>query len=229
MGAQDHPFHYIIDAADSLQNQPIVHNLLSAALLVVFGFASMTLEILASNLMAPYFGTSVYTWGSIIGVFLVAMTLGYAIGGLFSRWTRRLHVLGLLLAAGSLLVLAIPFVYGAVCGAIVELDLGPRFGPLLATAVLMSPSVLTFSGVSPFLINVLTQSRSEAGFRSGMVLAVSTSGSILGTIVTSFYLIDLFRVSRILMGVGSVCFGTALVVILVGLRQRPRQAEASSS
>jgi len=93
----------------------------------------------------------------------------------------------------------------------------------------MSPSVLTFSGVSPFLINVLTTSTSEAGFRSGMVLAVSTAGSILGTILTSFYLIDLFRVSRILMGLGSVCFATALVVIAVGLRQRPPQVDGSRS
>src|SRR5262249_41520519 len=151
---------------------------LSVVLLVVFGFASMTLEILASNLMAPYFGTSVYTWGSVISVFLVAMTLGYALGGVVSRRTRGVEVLGAILAVGALLVMAIPFSYGVICESIVDLDLGPRFGPLVATAALMSPSILTFSGVSPFLINVLTSTTREAGFRSGMVLAISTTGSI---------------------------------------------------
>jgi hypothetical protein len=62
-----------------------------------------------------------------------------------------------------------------------------------------------------------------------MVLAVSTTGSILGTILTSFYLIDLFRVSRILMGLGSVCCATALVVVIVGLSQRPPQVEVASN
>ena len=202
----------------------VVNRALSVLLLVVFGFASMTLEILASNLMAPYFGTSVYTWGSVIGVFLVAMTLGYALGGIVSRRTQRFPVLGGILAIGSSLVVAMPFVYGSICAVIVDLDLGPKLGPLLATAALMSPSVLTFSGVSPFLINVLTTTRREAGFSAGLVLALSTAGSIAGTILTSFYLIDVFRVSRILIGLGSVCFITAIAVIVIGAFQPDRSS-----
>lgn len=192
---------------------------LSLLLLVVFGFASMTLEILSSHLMAPYFGTSVYTWGSIISVFLVAMTLGYGLGGMLSRRTRQLAILGYILAAGSILIMLLPFSYRAICASVVDFDLGPRFGPLLATAILMSPSVLVFSGVSPFLIHVLTARSQEAGFTSGIVLALSTTGSIIGTLATSFYLIDLFRVSHILVGVGAICLTTALATVAVGRRQ----------
>jgi hypothetical protein len=195
-----------------------VNRVLSLLLLVVFGFASMTLEILSSHLMAPYFGSSVYTWGSIISVFLVAMTLGYGLGGLLSRRTRQLAVLGGVLAIGSLLIMALPFSYRHICAAVVDLELGPRFGPLLATAILMSPSVLVFSGVSPFLIHVLTESTREAGLTSGIVLALSTTGSIIGTLATSFYLIDLFRVSHILVGVGALGLVTALGAVFAGRR-----------
>ncbi|MBS3759899.1 MAG: fused MFS/spermidine synthase, partial [Halodesulfurarchaeum sp.] len=52
-----------------------------ALAVLVSGVASMGLEILAGRMIAPEFGSSIYTWGSIIGVFLAALSLGYARGG----------------------------------------------------------------------------------------------------------------------------------------------------
>lgn len=48
---------------------------------LIAGMTSMGLEILAGRIIAPQFGSSIYTWGSIIGVFLAALSLGYYRGG----------------------------------------------------------------------------------------------------------------------------------------------------
>ncbi len=185
-------------------------------LVFVFGVAIMTIEMLASRLMAPYFGGSIYTWGSIIGVFLVAMAAGYAVGGYASRAGWRLRSLGLLLVVASLLIAIVPLLHRPVCEGISDLDLGPRLGPLLATTLLMSPTVFVSAVVSPFVISLMARSEGSAGLGSGVVLAVSTVGSFVGVVGTSFYLIDLFRVSHIFYGLGATCLACSVAVAAVG-------------
>ena len=46
------------------------------------GFVIMALELLGGRVLAPYFGSSIYVWGSIITVFMLSLSLGYLIGGL---------------------------------------------------------------------------------------------------------------------------------------------------
>ena len=103
-----------------------------------------------------------------------------------------------------------------VCEGISDLDLGPRLGPLLATTVLMSPTVFVSAVVSPFVISLMARSEGSAGLGSGVVLAVSTVGSFVGVVGTSFYLIDLFRVSHIFYGLGAVCLACSVAVVAVG-------------
>ena len=88
--------------------------------LIVFvsGGVLLALEIVASRVVAPYFGNSVYVWGSLIGVFLAALSLGYFLGGrLATRWPAWGPFLALVLAAGAC-IYPIPHAAGAVLGAI---------------------------------------------------------------------------------------------------------------
>ena len=41
----------------------------------------MSLEILGSRVLAPAFGSSVYVWGGLISTFLMALAVGYGLGG----------------------------------------------------------------------------------------------------------------------------------------------------
>ena len=77
-------------------------------LLVTFGAVVMSLEILSSNLMSPYFGGSIYIWGSIISSFMVHFSVGYVLGGYLSRRLPRLSVLASFLVVCSLWVILIP-------------------------------------------------------------------------------------------------------------------------
>ena len=45
------------------------------------GFLVMAIELLGGRLLAPYFGSSIYVWGAIITVFMLALSLGYLWGG----------------------------------------------------------------------------------------------------------------------------------------------------
>ena len=66
------------------------------------GFYVMAIELLGGRLLAPYFGSSVYVWGAIITVFMLALSLGYLAGGAWSVRSPSLRRLGaLLLLAAS--------------------------------------------------------------------------------------------------------------------------------
>src|SRR5215207_838662 len=74
-----------------------------AAAVFVFlgGFAVMVLEIIGARYLAKDFGGSFYVWISQIGVILVALALGYAVGGaLADRFGRAAFLAGPLFVAG---------------------------------------------------------------------------------------------------------------------------------
>ena len=188
--------------------------------LLVFGAAIMALEILSSSLMAPYFGASVYTWGSIISVFLVLMSAGYVLGGNLSRKTDQLRHLAPWLGAGSLAILAIPILHRPVCTFISDMDLGPRGGPLCAALVLMGLPIFLLSMTSPFVVGSLTARRESAGVSAGVAMGISTVGSFAGTLSTSFWLIDILKVSQIVTSIGVLCLmATVIGWVLVPWRK----------
>ena len=92
----------------------------------VSGAVLLGVEIAASRVLAPFFGNSLYVWGSLIGVVLTGLAIGYWLGGVLAD---RLPATGLLLGVmglAALAVLAIPLVDDAVLEAVVGWDAGPR-------------------------------------------------------------------------------------------------------
>lgn len=176
----------------------------------VAGFSSLGLEILAGRVVAPSFGSSLYTWGSIIGVFLTALALGYHHGGRRAAerastgaiatillWTA-LYVAGLLAAAGFVLQIAD------------GLPLPPRLAPLGPVVLLFGPPVYLLGLVSPYAAELATGS--SAGEAAGRVYAVGTAGSILGAFGTTFLLVPWLG-----LVVSEVAFGLLLVATAVWL------------
>jgi spermidine synthase len=189
--------------------------------LVVFvcGAVLMALEIVGSRVLAPSFGNSIFVWGSLIGVFLAALSAGYWAGGLLADRMPRVQVLGGLIAGAALLICGLPFVYPAVNAAIVAADLGPRAGPLVASAVLFFlPSVL-LGAVSPFAVRLQARALVSVGATAGLLYAISTAGSIAGTLVTAFFLIAWLGVARIVYGLGLTLLLLAGVALAAGGRR----------
>ena len=186
-------------------------------LLVTFGAVVMSLEILSSNLMSPYFGGSIYIWGSIISSFMVHFSVGYVAGGYLSRRYPRILVLAVFLLVGSLWVIGIPAFYKPVCELVSDRIADVRLGSLVAMNLIFFLPVSIMAMVSPYIIGITVSWRRQSWLTGGMVLFISTVGSFFGTNITAFYLIGLFPVSRIVVGLGLIC----LFVVLLTLALRP--------
>src|SRR3990172_4071813 len=162
----------------------------------------MGLEIVGSRVLAPYFGSSVYVWGSLISIFLAALSLGYYLGGRAAdRWPRA-GVLASSISLAGVLILALPLIFRPVLEAFSAWDLGPRLSPLLASIVLfVLPSIL-MGATSPFAIKLAATDLATVGNTAGLLYAISTAGSIAGTLLTAFVLIPAMGVRAILYTLG---------------------------
>jgi hypothetical protein len=179
------------------------------------GFFVMAVELLGGRLLAPTFGSSIYVWGAIITIFMLALSMGYLAGGRWSIHKPSVRRLGTLLVVAALTVL--PILLG---GDLVLEWVGaqlpdPRFGSLLAAFMLFFVPTFFSGMVSPYAVRLLVRDRASSGRHAGQLYFVSTFGSAAGTLLTSFYLVLLMQVNHILLiliGVSIVLGGAALAI-----------------
>ncbi len=185
----------------------------------VSGAVLMALEIVGSRILAPTFGNSIFVWGSLISVFLAALSAGYYGGGLIADRRPDAFWLcpALLIAGGAILLL--PILYPAVNEAIFASDLGPRLGPLLASTLLFPTPVAALGTIPPHLVRLRVEDACGAGRAAGTVYGLSTAGSIAGTLLTTFVLVPSAGLRTILFGMGGALIFLAAVVGRVGRRR----------
>lgn len=180
--------------------------------------ALMALEIVSSRLLAPAFGNSVYVWGSIIGVFLAAMSVGYVAGGRLADARPRLAVLGWVLLLAAALQGLTATVGRVTVVAVGEATGGRPLGTLLAVALLFGPTTAALASVSPFAVRLAGRDPQALGGVAGRLFALSTFGSLAGTLAATFVLVPRLGLSTILALLVSV---TALGAILCFDRWAP--------
>ncbi|MFH1999372.1 MAG: fused MFS/spermidine synthase [Planctomycetota bacterium] len=172
------------------------------------GAVVMIMELIGSRILAPYLGTSIFVWSSLIGIILGALSLGYYLGGRFSLKNPNFRFLGAILLFASLSVLIVPFIKEPLLQA--SMELGIRTGSVVSTLALFTvPSVL-LGMVSPYAIRLKAKHVDKVGGVAGTLYAISTVGSITGTFLAGFVLIPCFGSTQIL-------FGLSLVLLLISL------------
>ena len=178
------------------------------------GFTIMSIELLGGRILAPFFGSSVYVWGSIITIFMLALSGGYLIGGRFSLHSPSLTRFGFLFIAGAALIGPLLLAGTPIMEWVFMRIEDPRYGSLIAaTALFLLPTVL-LGMISPYSVRLLVQQTEESGQVAGFLYFVSTFGSALGTLGTSFYFVLWFEVDQILMGlIGTLIACGALGVV----------------
>jgi spermidine synthase len=177
----------------------------------ITGASVMVIELLGTRMIAPFYGASLYVWSSLISVTMIALAIGYFVGG---RWADRAKRTGLslIIALAALFTLLIPLATRTVL--LATDPLGLRAGAFVSALLLFSPSLTLLGMVGPFAIKLSTSRLDGIGNSAGSIYAISTLGSVLGTLILGFFLFPLVGSRQILIGLGLLLFVLAVVVAL---------------
>jgi spermidine synthase len=173
-----------------------------AVLVFIAGIASMSLEFAASRILIPVFGSSIYTWGSLIGVILTGLSLGYHIGGKLADKNPSFRKLCLVIFSAGLYMIFIPFIAPTLTRAFFQFVSDSQYASLFAVFTLLIVPTFLLGIVSPYAIKLATRRLTELGNVSGNLYSLSTIGSIVGTFLTVFILIPTFEINYIIFGLG---------------------------
>jgi spermidine synthase len=173
---------------------------LLTALVFVVGAASLGVEIAAARLLAPYFGASTIVWANTIGVVLVALSVGYWFGGRYADRHPHLRGLCLLVLAASLLIAVVPFAARPFLGFSVDafetVSVGGFAGSLFGVLILVAVPVTLLGAAAPWAVRLAVAEMDRSGEVVGRLYAISTAGSLLGTMLSALLLIPLLGTQR---------------------------------
>ena len=162
------------------------------------GFIIMSVELLGGRILAPYFGSSIYVWGSIITIFMMALSIGYLIGGRLSLHQPSLFKYGLFFIIAAIALTPIIVFANAWMDAVFIRVEDPRYGSLVASTVLFFIPTAILGMIAPYSVRLVVETTTTSGQVAGALYFVSTLGSALGTLMTSFYLVLLFDMNTII-------------------------------
>lgn len=170
---------------------------------IVSGIISMGLEIVAGRVLAPDFGSSIYTWGSIIGISMLALSLGYHYGGKKSSSINS-RDLDRFLVYTSIYIVALLYVGDLILSWSAGLPIPQRYASIVPVSILFGPPTYFLGYISPYAVQL--SSKQVKGEASGHFYAVGTAGSILGAFGTTFVLIPYLGVNQIYMLFAGMAF-----------------------
>jgi len=176
----------------------------------VSGAVIMAFEMLGSRYLNPYFGSGIYTWAALIATVLIALMVGYFLGGwLADRWPTH-KLLASLIMASAVYLAFVPLAADAVLAAIFDAIESVRTGSLAAALALLFVPLTLLGVYSPFAIRLTLRSTEQSGRVAGRVYGISTFGSVFGTLFATFWLIPT-------LGSRSITYLLAGVALLSGL------------
>jgi predicted membrane-bound spermidine synthase len=183
-------------------------------LVFVAGACSLAVELSASRLLAPYFGTSLFVWANLIGLILLYLTVGYYLGGRLADRYPRPTVLYTLTIIAAFLISVIPFLSKPILlwsqSAFATYSVGVFYGSLVSVILLFAVPMILLGCVSPFAIRLRIEQVGKSGRTAGQLYAISTAGSILGTFLPVLVLIPNIGTYRTFFS-----FAVALLLISV--------------
>jgi spermidine synthase len=190
----------------------MIGNRFLQVLVFIVGSASLGAEIAAARLMAPFFGASTIVWANTIGVVLVALSVGYWIGGRLGDRHPHLRGLCLLVMGAAVLLAIVPFIarpfFDVSVEALDSISAGAFVGSLIGVLFLVAVPVILLGACSPYALRLAVPDVEHSGRVAGRLYAISTAGSLLGTMLAALVLIPFAGTQRTFLA-----FAAALALI----------------
>jgi len=186
-----------------------------AGMAFVSGFCIMTIEMLGARILSPYFGGSLSVWGSIITIFMLALAMGYLIGGRLSTHNPNAVTFAIFFIGAALFSLPVILFADNIMEPIFLVIEDPRYGSLFAAILLFFIPTSILGMISPYSIRLMVESHEHSGHMAGLLFFISTIGSAAGTLATSFYFVLWFEVNQILwVAVGALIMAGCAILII---------------
>ena len=188
----------------------ILPRALIACMAFISGFCIMTIEMLGARILSPYFGGSLSVWGSIITIFMLALALGYLLGGRLSTRTPSGVTYASFFIGAALFSVPIILFADIIMNPIMINIEDARYGSLFASIFLFFVPTSILGMISPYSVRLMVDKEEHSGHMAGLLYFISTLGSALGTLGTSFYFVLWYEVNQIL-------WGAVVSLVLAGL------------
>ena len=184
------------------------------AAVFIGGISSLGIELSASRLLAPFFGTSQLIWANVIGLTLIYLTIGYRLGGRLADRRPDERLLALILLSAGLFTALIPLLARPIlqwsASAFSSFSVGVFAGSLFGVLLLFSVPIILLGMVAPFAIRLSVRDVATAGTTAGSLYALSTVGSIIGTFLPVLVLIPA-------LGTSLTFYVFALLLVVTGV------------
>lgn len=162
------------------------------------GAVVMVLEMVGSRILAPYLGSSIIVWTSLIGIILASLSIGYWWGGIKADRNANRKSLSLIILLAAFFIAGIALVKSFLLGFLQDYATHMQITSAVATIFLFAPPSVLLGMVSPYAVKLRLSSLDNSANTVGRLYAISTAGSILGTFLGGFFLIGYFGSTRIL-------------------------------
>jgi len=196
-------------APNNTSSSPHQGQLVLYITVTITGAAVMILELLGTRIIGPFYGVSLYVWSSLIAVTLIALALGYFLGGLIADRFPAVSLAHIILLSAFTTV-TIPFLTGPILRA--TDSLGLRAGAFASALLLFTPPLTALAMVGPYVIKRATRDLSGVGTAAGSVYAISTVGSVAGTLLLGFFLLPMFGTRAIIFSL-SLLLGVLAILV----------------
>lgn len=191
------------------------HRALPFAVVFIASACVMTIELVASRLIAPYVGSNLFTWTSIIAVVLAGLSLGNLIGGWWAGRAGEAHAgrsVAAVLVVSAVLALVSVAVVGPVFAASADTPLSLPLRILIGVTIVFFVPAVVLGAVSPLAASWAIATNTNLGSTVGALYAVGSLGAIVGTLATGFVLVSTMGSVAIVVAVAIVLALTALAV-----------------
>src|SRR3989344_1343961 len=186
----------------------------------ISGASVMMLELIGARVLAPYLGTSIIVWTSLLGAVMASLSAGYYLGGKAADIKADYKMLAYIIflagiSVGLVAILKSPILF------LVQSQIDDiRWASLLGAFILFTPANIFLGAISMYAVKLYFSDSSRIGSTVGNLYAISTVGSIVGTYATGFFLISHFGNTNLLFSLAALLVFLSLFIYPVKITMR---------